>query len=643
MSIRRTLLSTLLAAAVAISAGLGMAPQVADDATSLSFTASGDFSSSAAARSVFAGIGAADVDLHLAVGDLSYGATGEEAAWCDLVTSHVGAGFPFELLAGNHESNGQNGNINDFSACLPNQLPGLVGTYGRQYYVDVPQTAPLVRFVMISPGVPYTGGEWRYDRGTARYDWTAAAIDGARSEGIPWVVVGMHMPCLSIGAYPCVAGADVTNLLVEKRVDLVLSGHEHMYQRTHQLRTGAGCTAIVPGTFNAGCVADTDAAMVRGAGTVFATVGTGGVSFRDINRADSEAGYVAAAAGANENPTWGSLRVDATATRLSASFARTMGGTLTDEFTLGVPDPAANQPPNAQFTAACSALTCTFDGAGSSDSDGLLANYAWDFGDGTVADGQGPSASHTYATAGARTVRLTVTDDDGATATTTRTVNPTAPPPAGSLAADDFQRTTANGWGSAPTGGAWTLTGSASRFSVNNGRGNMLFSAGTQLSAHLPSVSSTATDVRVDVSSDKRSTGGSIYVSVDGRQIAGVGAYRAKVVVNSAGQVTLALVRVNATGAETVVQPATVVSGITYTPGTKLAVRIRVTGTGPTLLQARVWPAAGTEPTTWHRAGTDTTSALQAPGAVGLLGYLSGGVTNAPVTLSFDDLQARTP
>ena len=38
-------------------------------------------------------------------------------------------GFGFELLAGNHESGGLNGDINDFSACLPNQLPGLIGTY----------------------------------------------------------------------------------------------------------------------------------------------------------------------------------------------------------------------------------------------------------------------------------------------------------------------------------------------------------------------------------------------------------------------------------------------------------------------------------------------------------------------------------
>ena len=59
------------------------------------------------------------------------------------------------------------------------------------------------------------------------------------------MVAGTHMPCLTIGVYACPAGADVTNLLVSKKVDLVLNGHEHMYQRTKQLALGTGCTALV--------------------------------------------------------------------------------------------------------------------------------------------------------------------------------------------------------------------------------------------------------------------------------------------------------------------------------------------------------------------------------------------------------------
>ena len=49
------------------------------------------------------------------------------------VKARVGEGFPFELISGNHESLDVNdGDINDFSACLPNQIPGIVGTYGAR-------------------------------------------------------------------------------------------------------------------------------------------------------------------------------------------------------------------------------------------------------------------------------------------------------------------------------------------------------------------------------------------------------------------------------------------------------------------------------------------------------------------------------
>jgi len=74
-----------------------------------------------------------------------------------------------------------------------------------------------------------------------------------------------------------------------------------------------------------------------------------------------------------------------------------------------------SQAPVASFVAtpAVAGQATTFDAGGSSDPDGTIARYDWDFGDGSsLADG-GSAPSHVYADAGTRTVTLTVTDADG--------------------------------------------------------------------------------------------------------------------------------------------------------------------------------------------------------------------------------------
>jgi len=59
-------------------------------------------------------------------------------------------------------------------------------------------------------------------------------------------------------------------------------------------------------------------------------------------------------------------------------------------------------------------LKISFDASASSDPDGSIAAYAWDFGDGQF--GTGRTASHTYTWAGTFTIKLKVTDDRGKTA-----------------------------------------------------------------------------------------------------------------------------------------------------------------------------------------------------------------------------------
>ena len=68
---------------------------------------------------------------------------------------------------------------------------------------------------------------------------------------------------------------------------------------------------------------------------------------------------------------------------------------LTNTLTKSVQVTRVNQQPSADFTFSCQQLACSFDAAGSTDSDGTVASYQWDFGDGTT--GTGSPVNHPYA------------------------------------------------------------------------------------------------------------------------------------------------------------------------------------------------------------------------------------------------------
>lgn len=333
-------LAVALLLAACVTPGSDPGPATSSRASSQSgsvhLTAAGDYGSDPVrAAGVLSALGRAGQDAHLALGDLSYGAPGDEKAWCDFVAARVRPGLPFELVSGNHESDGENGSIDAFAACLPNRLPGLVGTYGREYYLDLPQQAPVVRVLMISPALTFPEGVWDYSAGSEHYSWTERAIDGARAAGIPWVVVGMHEPCLSLGQYACDIGPDLLHLLVSKRVDLVLSGHEHLYQRTAQLGEGAQCARVAIDSFRPGCVVDRRPSLAAGAGTVFVTAGTGGAVLRPVSATDSEAGYFVASAGSGTEPAaYGYLDLRATTHDLRVSLVRSADGSSGDAFVL---------------------------------------------------------------------------------------------------------------------------------------------------------------------------------------------------------------------------------------------------------------------------------------------------------------------
>jgi PKD repeat protein len=101
---------------------------------------------------------------------------------------------------------------------------------------------------------------------------------------------------------------------------------------------------------------------------------------------------------------------------------------LTASTTRTVTVSAPNVAPTAAFqfvpTGGPAPLFVFFDGSASTDPEGPIASYTWDFGDGTESV-SGKTPSHTFALPGTFTVRLTVQDGQGASASTTQSITVT--------------------------------------------------------------------------------------------------------------------------------------------------------------------------------------------------------------------------
>ena len=94
-----------------------------------------------------------------------------------------------------------------------------------------------------------------------------------------------------------------------------------------------------------------------------------------------------------------------------------------------VPSPSG-QPPVAAMSATPSSGTVpfssSFSAAGSSDPDGSIVAYEWNFGDGSPL-ASGPTASHAYGVAGSYSAQLKVTDNSGLSTTRSVTINAQSP------------------------------------------------------------------------------------------------------------------------------------------------------------------------------------------------------------------------
>jgi hypothetical protein len=300
--------------------------------TSFRFTAAGDYAQTSYTAANLNYIAHSGASFHLGLGDFNYNLAGPSAdSWSSYVKSSLPPNFPFEIVPGNEDV----AYVSNYIADLPDHIGNISGIYGQEYSFDFPAGAPLARFIMITPGAVLSG--YSYSMGSPHYNWVAQQIDGARNAGIPWVIVGMHEFCIAMGTIPCSIGTDLENLLISKKVDLVLQGHSHDYQAGKQLALdGTSCPSVQPNAYNPACVVNASANMTKGAGTVFVITGTGGEApLFSLNPASfPEAGYFRAWMAGNSNATWGVSRFTVSATQITAQFVGVSGAGFSDSFTI---------------------------------------------------------------------------------------------------------------------------------------------------------------------------------------------------------------------------------------------------------------------------------------------------------------------
>ncbi|MCX4780052.1 hypothetical protein [Streptomyces sp. NBC_01264] len=211
----------------------------------------------------------------------------------------------------------------------------------------------------------------------------------------------------------------------------------------------------------------------------------------------------------------------------------------------------------------------------------------------------------------------------------------TATGPALPLAADTFTRSVGAGsWGTASDGHVWTATGGpTSDRSVAATYGVITLSATPTTNRQMTVAESCQDcDVRAAVAFSATATGASLAASLLARWTSSADYYRLRVEGTTAGGITLSVML----GTTVVGSSAT---GVTYTPGSIVQVRMRVIGDR---VLGRVWPTAGDEPGTWHVDQTVTSSPI-AEGLVGLAGSGLTGNTNVSPEIRFHDWTVLSP
>lgn len=223
------------------------------------------------------------------------------------------------------------------------------------------------------------------------------------------------------------------------------------------------------------------------------------------------------------------------------------------------------------------------------------------------------------------------------TLTSTPTPTPTPGGTGGTAAADSFQRTVTSGWGSADTGGWWTVVGSPWSWSVSAGAGNVTVGANSEERAYLSSFTIQDVDV-VEKVVLPRCSGSSTNCDafVLGRYAPAYSPTYYRVgVVQGAGRADIFLRTQRSDGTSL---GSDLDTRLTAANGAVVWLHVEFQGVNPTAVRARAWLDGTTEPSTWLLNTTDSNSAEQKAGTVGV--RLRNEDTSASHTFQIESYQA---
>lgn len=218
-------------------------------------------------------------------------------------------------------------------------------------------------------------------------------------------------------------------------------------------------------------------------------------------------------------------------------------------------------------------------------------------------------------------------------------VNPSGaqnPFPARRVAVDSFTRSETDSWGTADSGQAWTISGTASQFDVSGGVGT--WEAPTDnLTAHARITGADESDVEgyFTAAVPVAATGAALLFGAIARRVDSNDYYLCSLEFQVGGTLAVKLWR-NDNGSFGELAALNPIPGRTYTAGQRWRARWRVAGT---TLKIKAWPEGDAEPPSWLLQTSDDTLTS---GGVGMLFWRIASNTNTGAQFAVDDFEATT-